>query len=181
MRLFGVTAGSGGNTALELVHRVLLELTNTLGRHIVLGGQVVQGGLLLGQPALVEDVATALVQAFQRFVQVGGGAVAQPGRAVDLQSPLLRSATFISFLLTPLSWTMWVSALDNTAFSFSTWGLVSLMALVGAVLVEQGLDLDFELACSGESALRSALQKAATPILFGPPTLDTGSLRIPNL
>ncbi len=98
-----------------------------------------------------------------------------------LQSPLLRSATFISFLLTPLSWTMWVSALDNAAFSFSTWGLVSLMALVGAVLVEQGLELDFELAYSGDSALRTALQKAATPILFGPPTLDTGSMRIPTL
>jgi hypothetical protein len=100
--------------------------------------------------------------------------------AAYLQSPLLRSATFICHLLTPLSWTMWVSTIDNAAFSFSTWGLVSLMALVGAVLVEHGLELDFELACSGESALKDALQKAATPILFGPPTLDTGSMRIPT-
>ena len=101
--------------------------------------------------------------------------------AAYLQSPLLRSATFISFLLTPLSWTMWVSAIDNAAFSFSIWGLVSLVALIGAVLVEHGLELDFEHACSGESALRNALQKAATPMFFGTPTLDTGSIRIPTL
>ena len=69
----------------------------------------------------------------------------------------------------------------GAAFSFSPWGLVSLVALVGAVLVEHGLELDFERANAGESALRDALQKAATPILFGPPTLDTGSLRISNL
>ncbi|MCY1353997.1 hypothetical protein D9M69_403530 [compost metagenome] len=38
-----------------------------------------QGRLLLGQPALVEDVAAALVEAFQRFVEVGRGAVAPVG------------------------------------------------------------------------------------------------------
>ena len=98
-----------------------------------------------------------------------------------MQSPLLRSSAFICHLLAPLAWSMWVSTMAGAAFSFSTWGLVSLVALVGAVLVEHGLELDFERANAGESALRDALQKAATPILFGPPTLDTGSLRISNL
>src|SRR5690606_25033619 len=58
---------------------VLLQLANALGGDVVLGGQVVQRRLLLGQPALVKDVAAALVQAFQRLVQAGIGTVAPVG------------------------------------------------------------------------------------------------------
>ena len=98
-----------------------------------------------------------------------------------VQSPLLRSSAFISHLLTPLTWAMWVSALDQTAFSFSIWSLVSLVALVGAVLVEHGLELDFQLVSAGETALKDDLRKAATPVFCGASALETGSLQAPTL
>jgi hypothetical protein len=95
-------------------------------------------------------------------------------------SPLLRSMAFIANLLAPLAWTLWVGAMQSTVFSFSTWGLVSLMALVGATVTEHGLEWEFERGYSGEAALQQALREAATPIL-GTPALDTGSLKIPHL
>lgn len=96
------------------------------------------------------------------------------------QSPFLRSMAFITHLLTPLAWTLWVGAMQNTVFSFSTWGLVSLMALVGATLTEHGLEMEFETGYAGEEAMMKALREAATPIL-STPTLDTGSMKIPHL
>ena len=59
-------AGSGGDGALKLVHRILFQLTDTLGRDVVLGRQLMQRGLLFGQPALLQDIAAALVERFQR-------------------------------------------------------------------------------------------------------------------
>ena len=67
----------------QLVHGVLFQLTDTLRRHLVLGRQLVQGGLFLGQPALEENIAAALVQLGQPFLQLMAGAVA-PVRAFQL-------------------------------------------------------------------------------------------------
>jgi hypothetical protein len=97
------------------------------------------------------------------------------------RSPLLRSMAYICHLLTPLAWALWVATMQNEAFSFGTWGLVSLMALVGATLGEHGLEMDFESVQTGENALQQALRKAATPILGVGPTLDTGSMKIPHM
>ena len=95
-------------------------------------------------------------------------------------SSFLRSAAFISHLLTPLAWALWVATLQSTAFSFSTWGLVSLMALVGATLGEHGLEMEFA-GDRTDCSLRKALERAATPILGGGPAFDTGSIKLPRL
>src|SRR5690606_42049387 len=70
---------SGLDGTLELVHGVLFQLANTLGRDAVLGRQVMQGGLLFAQPALLHNVAAARVQRSQRLVQAGIGTVAPVG------------------------------------------------------------------------------------------------------
>lgn len=93
-------------------------------------------------------------------------------------SALLRSLAFILHLLAPLAWTLWLGTAQNTAFSFGTWGLVSLMALVGAVVTEHGLEMEFEGHYACDASLEKALREAARPIISATPALDTGSLKI---
>src|SRR5690606_9197277 len=54
--------GSGPHGHPDLLHGVLLQLANTLGGDAVLIRQVVEGGLVVVEPALLENVAAALVE-----------------------------------------------------------------------------------------------------------------------
>ncbi|MFA5506978.1 MAG: hypothetical protein WC314_23785 [Vulcanimicrobiota bacterium] len=145
---------------------------------------------------LLGSVWTLTTVLFAAGLQVDGGTLFEAGwllaslmsftcclalGSAVFQSSVLRSTAFICHLLLPLSWTMWVCILGSATFEFGIWGLVSLMGLVGAVMVEHGLEVDFELVKSGESALRDALRRAAEPLVFAAGPLDTGSLTIRTL
>ena len=56
----------------DFIHRVLFELADALGRHVVLRGEVVQRRFVVVQPALGQDVAAAVIQLFHRNVQAVG-------------------------------------------------------------------------------------------------------------
>ena len=57
--------GSDSHRGPQFLHGTLLELPDALGGHAVLAGQIVQGGFLLRQPALGQDIATALIEISQ--------------------------------------------------------------------------------------------------------------------
>src|SRR5690554_3010074 len=63
---------SGSQSAANLVHGVLFQLTDTFGGYLVLGRQIVQRSLFLSQPAAGDDIAAALIQLAHRLVQIGG-------------------------------------------------------------------------------------------------------------
>src|SRR4029077_778543 len=66
---------SGGHQAAKLAERARLDLADALGGYAVLVGEQVQGGLVLGHPAPLHDVAAALIEAAQRAVQAIRGVV----------------------------------------------------------------------------------------------------------
>ena len=58
------------NGAAQLLHRVLFQLPDTLGRNTILVSQLMQGRLFFCQPALCKNIAAAIIQARQGCVQL---------------------------------------------------------------------------------------------------------------
>src|SRR5882724_8950972 len=56
-------SGRRRHVAAQLAERIRLDLPDTLRRNPVLVGELVERRLVLGHPALLQDVAAALVQA----------------------------------------------------------------------------------------------------------------------
>ena len=53
---------SGRHEAFELADRVRLDLADALRRDVIVGGQLMQGRLLLAQPSTRNDIPTSIVQ-----------------------------------------------------------------------------------------------------------------------
>jgi hypothetical protein len=65
-------SGSGGSglthVAAKLAQRVRFDLTDSLSGHAIFVRQLVQRGLIVSHPALLQDVAAAVVQTTQRIL-----------------------------------------------------------------------------------------------------------------
>src|SRR5207248_9079683 len=58
-----------GDQRAKLAECARLDLADALRGDAVLGGELVQGGLVLGHPALLHDVAAARIETAQRAAQ----------------------------------------------------------------------------------------------------------------
>lgn len=59
-----------GDGVTQLLDGIVFQLADTFGGHAVLVGQILQGGLLIGQPATLKNVAAAFVQRHQGGAQL---------------------------------------------------------------------------------------------------------------
>src|SRR6185437_16803749 len=67
--------GGGSHERAQLRECVRLDLSDALGRDAVFVGELVEGGLVLAYPALLEDVAAPLVEASECLVQAVRGII----------------------------------------------------------------------------------------------------------
>src|SRR5262249_22070338 len=65
----GLRGGGFAHVTAQLAERVGLDLPDTLGRYAILVGQLVKRSLLIGHPALLQDVAAPVVQTRERALQ----------------------------------------------------------------------------------------------------------------
>ena len=76
-RVLGIRSGSGCHrqSGPQFLHGVGFQLTDAFGRYLVFRGQLVQGRLVVVQPAALHDVPAARVQPLQRRIEPADGAI----------------------------------------------------------------------------------------------------------